>query len=84
MTYDELQTFGAIAGWPKCRADRKDKICGRVYDPEWPNTYAWGQYCPLPGRWLGDDRGEVACCDFDDAEWMQFLEEHLEKHGIEL
>jgi hypothetical protein len=89
MTYKELQTLGALAGWPKCESSRgilenRPCSCNRFFDPDWPNEYfEWGSFCPVPVDEFNPDNG-VSCCDISDDKWMRLVEEHLEKHGVEL
>jgi hypothetical protein len=81
MTYEELQAFGALAGWPRCQGPypHSGEPCNRFCNPGWENSYTHHLYCPVDA----DVSREPAlrCDKMTDEQWMQRLQTQL---GIKL
>jgi hypothetical protein len=86
VTYEQLQTLGALAGWPRCDNDPdKDKPCGRLYNPEWPSIFSdvlSHSYCPVEAV----KKGECwhSCSHMSDREWMAALRKQLRRDKAKL
>jgi hypothetical protein len=75
MTYDELQAFGAMAGWPRCKNTSSNRSCNRLFDPAWPNSWSQHGFCPLDVVKKVDHSTD--CSDMSDDEWLTRMQMQL-------